>query len=45
MRVVKLQHQCQILSGSPKGFTKGVKENTEGITWDSDGFEDGQVDY
>ena len=41
MRVVKLQHQCQILNGSPKGFTKGISQSTkdEGFNWTEDGVD------
>lgn len=42
-KVVKLQHQCQILNGSPKGFTKSVSNN-DGIGWKDGGFEEGEGD-
>ena len=37
MRVVELQHQCHILSGS-----RGAKSlsNSEGIDWKDNGFDD-----
>ena len=42
MRVVKLKHQCRILSGS-NGVT-GVN-NSDGIGWKADGFTTEENDY
>ena len=45
MQVVKLQHRQHILTISNQSV-KGVnKNNAENITWDSDGFADGEEDY
>ena len=44
MRVVKLQQQNHILKGSGFG-AKGLSNNSEGINWKNDGFDDGDADY
>ena len=44
MRVVKLKQQHHILTGSTKGFTKGVS-NSDGIGWKDGGvFDDNEED-
>lgn len=45
MQVVKLQHRQHILTVSKNLSVKGVSNNAENITWDSDGFADGEEDY
>ena len=45
MQVVKLQHRQHILTVSQHSV-KGVnKNNAENITWNSDGFAEGDEDY
>ena len=43
MQVVKLQHQCQILVGS--NFGANNVSNSDGIGWQTGGFDDGDDDY
>ena len=43
MRVVKLQHQCHILATS--GYGAKSVSNSDGIVWQTDGFDDGDEDY
>ena len=46
MQVVQLKQKHHILTGSPaKHAVQGVSQNVENITWDVDGFEDGEGDY
>ena len=46
MQVVKMQHRQHILTVSNNKLSvKGVSNNAENITWDSDGFAEGDEDY
>ena len=44
MKVVKIQHKCHILEGSGFG-AKSLSSNSEGISWENEGFEDSDADY
>ena len=40
MRIVQLQHQCQILAGSLPA-SQGLKGTPEDLIWDPDDLDDG----
>ena len=42
MKVVKLQHQSHILAGS---YGAKSVSNSDGISWKTDGFDEGDQDY